>query len=87
VQDDTPRFVYYHSDTGRLHGKTLFDLTNGSDHPGITIDDLLNKENHWLDITSPSQSEMHAISRVRNNGTVSCISLHMLITNQPLIYK
>ncbi|CAO3597485.1 unnamed protein product [Absidia cylindrospora] len=69
LQDDTPRFTYYHPDTGRLQGKTLFDLTAGCNNTttnihSTTIDDLLNKENYWLDITSPSQTEMQAISRI-----------------------
>ncbi|KAI8086309.1 uncharacterized protein BX664DRAFT_265728 [Halteromyces radiatus] len=63
LEEDTPRFIYYHADTGRLQGKTLFDLCTGNKNT-LTVEDLLNKENHWLDITSPTTTEMQAISRI-----------------------
>ncbi|CAO3643405.1 unnamed protein product [Cunninghamella blakesleeana] len=46
--------------TSRLYGRALFDLRS-SDHP---IEQLLEKENHWLDITCPTLREMKAISEI-----------------------
>ncbi|KAI8336285.1 hypothetical protein BC941DRAFT_377162 [Chlamydoabsidia padenii] len=63
IQDEL-RFTYYHADTGRLHGKTLFDLETICDnHTSLAIDDLLTKENYWLDITSPTPTELHALAQ------------------------
>ncbi|KAG2233178.1 hypothetical protein INT48_005016 [Thamnidium elegans] len=57
-QDD--RFIYYHLDTGCIKGKSLSELKL----PHLTLEDLLLKENYWIDITCPSNEEMKAISKV-----------------------
>lgn len=55
------RFIYYHIDTGCVKGKYLSDLKL----PHMSLEDLLLKENYWIDITCPTNEEMKAISKVR----------------------
>jgi hypothetical protein len=59
-QDHVDRYMYYHPDTGCIRGRTLLDLKL----PNASLEDLLMKENYWIDITSPSAAEMKAISKV-----------------------
>lgn len=54
------RFIYYHIDTGCIKGKYLSDLKL----PHMSLQDLLLKENYWIDITCPTNEEMKAISKV-----------------------
>lgn len=61
-QRQEDRFIYYHLDTGCIKGKSLSELKS----PHLTIEDLLLKENYWIDITCPSNEEMKAISKVRS---------------------
>ncbi|KAG2205366.1 hypothetical protein INT47_007151 [Mucor saturninus] len=56
------RFIYYHIDTGCIKGKYLSDLKL----PHMSLEDLLLKENYWIDITCPTNEEMKAISKVFN---------------------
>lgn len=56
------RFIYYHTDTGCITGKYLSDLNL----PHMSLEELLLKENYWIDITCPSNEEMKAISKVRS---------------------
>lgn len=56
------RFIYYHVDTGCIKGKYLSDLKL----PNMSLEDLLLKDNYWIDVTSPSNEEMKAISKVRS---------------------
>ncbi|CAO3645357.1 unnamed protein product [Cunninghamella echinulata] len=60
IDSNTLQFTYYHCHTGRLQGRTLFDLNSTEN----TIEHLLEKENHWIDITCPTLSEMKAISQI-----------------------
>jgi hypothetical protein len=64
IEAGTPsanRFMYYHPDTGCIQGSSLTELNLP---PGTTLEALLIKENYWMDITSPSNEEMKAISKV-----------------------
>lgn len=56
------RFMYYHPDVGCIQGPSLTELQLP---PSMTLEALLSKENYWIDITSPSNEEMKAISKVR----------------------
>lgn len=55
------RFMYYHVDTGCVRGRSLSELKLP---PNMTLEQLLLKDNYWIDITSPSNEEMKAISKV-----------------------
>jgi hypothetical protein len=59
--EDEDRFTYYHIDTGYIKGKSLVELKIPAE---TALQDLLLKENYWIDITSPSNEEMKAISKV-----------------------
>lgn len=59
---DKNRFMYYHPEIGCIQGKTLTEMNLP---PNITnLQSLLVKENYWIDITSPTDEEMKAISKV-----------------------
>ncbi|KAI8142753.1 hypothetical protein BJV82DRAFT_614167 [Fennellomyces sp. T-0311] len=51
---------YYHPETGHIQADTLLNLQ----HPSFSLQDLLTKENYWIDITAPSVAEMKVISKV-----------------------
>ncbi|KAG1149215.1 hypothetical protein G6F37_005013 [Rhizopus arrhizus] len=55
------RYMYYHPDTGVIRGRSLMELRLPSH---LTVDELLMKENYWIDFTSPSLAEMKAISKI-----------------------
>ncbi|KAG1175453.1 hypothetical protein G6F70_000360 [Rhizopus microsporus] len=55
------RYMYFHPDTGVIRGKSLLELKLP---PHLTVEQLLLKENFWIDITSPSLAEMKAISKI-----------------------
>ncbi|CEG66910.1 hypothetical protein RMATCC62417_03406 [Rhizopus microsporus] len=55
------RYMYFHPDTGIIRGKSLLELKLP---PHLTVEQLLLKENFWIDITSPSLAEMKAISKI-----------------------
>jgi hypothetical protein len=55
------RYMYFHPDTGIIRGKSLLELKLP---PHLTVEQLLLKENFWIDVTSPSLAEMKAISKV-----------------------
>ena len=57
------RFMYYHPDTGSLVGETLQGINLP---PDTTLEELLLRDNYWLDVTLPNENEMAAISKVRN---------------------
>lgn len=59
------RYMYYHPDTGVIRGRSLMELRLPSH---MTVDELLVKENYWIDFTSPSLAEMKAISKVCNSN-------------------
>ncbi|ORY99114.1 hypothetical protein BCR43DRAFT_544457 [Syncephalastrum racemosum] len=51
---------YFHPDTGCIQAASVMDLR----HPNLSLQDLLTKENYWIDITSPSVVEMRMISKI-----------------------
>ena len=51
---------YYHPDTGCIQSKSLLDIQ----HANLGLQELLTKDRYWIDITSPSVSEMKMISQV-----------------------
>lgn len=63
LKQDTYRFMYYHPDTGCIQGRTLIDMNLP---PNTTLQSLLLKKKYWIDITSPTDEEMKAVSKVRN---------------------
>lgn len=75
------RFTYYHIDTGYIKGKSLVELQVPSH---TTLQDLLLKENYWIDITSPSNEEMKAISKVGSHYNIGGHSIPL--TNNLYIY-
>ncbi|CEP18292.1 hypothetical protein [Parasitella parasitica] len=60
-QEQPDRFMYYHPDTGSIRGRSFTDINLPHQ---TTLEALLSKENFWIDITSPSNEEMKAISKV-----------------------
>lgn len=62
VQPQEDRFTYYHIDTGCIKGRSLNELKLP---PHTTLEELLLKENYWIDVTLPSNEEMKAISKVK----------------------
>ncbi|KAG0191890.1 CorA metal ion transporter [Apophysomyces sp. BC1034] len=60
IHDCFERYRYYHPDTGRQRQRSLLDLH----YQDLCLEDLLAKENYWIDITSPSTVEMKAISKL-----------------------
>lgn len=63
IQDSKEdRYMYYHPETGVIRGRSLLELRVP---PQLTVDQLLMKENYWIDFTSPSLAEMKAISKVK----------------------
>lgn len=63
---DKNRYMYYHPDTGCIKGRTLTDMNLPIN---TTLQSLLVKESYWIDITSPTDEEMKAISKVSNIHT------------------
>ncbi|KAG1469036.1 hypothetical protein G6F56_003494 [Rhizopus delemar] len=62
IQDSKEdRYMYYHPETGVIRGRSLLELRVP---PQLTVDQLLMKENYWIDFTSPSLAEMKAISKI-----------------------
>ncbi|OBZ87238.1 putative metal ion transporter C17A12.14 [Choanephora cucurbitarum] len=55
------RFMYYHPDTGSLVGETLQGINLP---PDTTLEELLLRDNYWLDVTLPNENEMAAISKM-----------------------
>ncbi|KAJ8659857.1 hypothetical protein O0I10_004450 [Lichtheimia ornata] len=51
---------YYHPDTGCIQSKSLLDIQHGN----LGLQELLTKDRYWIDIMSPSVSEMKMISQI-----------------------
>lgn len=61
IQQPLPRrFVFYSVDTGTVRSDSLAGLQ----HEGSNLEALLLAGNFWIDITSPTDSEMKTISKV-----------------------
>lgn len=61
VQQPLPRrFVFYSVGTGTVRSDSLA----GIQHEGSNLEALLLAGNFWIDITSPTESEMKTISKV-----------------------
>lgn len=52
---------YYHPDTGRLEASSLLGLQ----YPNTPLQDLLSKDNYWIDVIAPTVTEMKTFSKVR----------------------
>ncbi|KAI9021637.1 hypothetical protein CLU79DRAFT_702710, partial [Phycomyces nitens] len=54
------RYTYYHSDVGCIPGRNLLELAGSPN----ALNDLLTKENYWININSPSPKEFKDITRI-----------------------
>ncbi|KAL1927749.1 hypothetical protein VTP01DRAFT_3570 [Rhizomucor pusillus] len=51
---------YYHPDTGRLEARSLLGLQ----HSSTSLQDLLSKDNYWIDVTAPTVTDLKAFSKI-----------------------
>ncbi|KAK9768795.1 CorA metal ion transporter [Basidiobolus ranarum] len=54
------RFTFFSQDTGLLKGQTLEDIATEKS----PLTDLLAKENYWLDVTDPTESELKWLGKL-----------------------
>jgi hypothetical protein len=72
IQQPLPRrFVFYSVGTGTVRSDSLAGLQ----HEGSNLEELLLAGNFWIDITSPTDSEMKTISKVYFSPTEFCFLL------------
>ncbi|KAL0076698.1 hypothetical protein F4703DRAFT_1946276 [Phycomyces blakesleeanus] len=69
------RYTYYHSDIGCIPGKNLLELAGSPN----ALNDLLAKENYWININSPSSEELKEITRIFG---VHSITAQVIMANE-----